>query len=108
MKLSTSVAVLLVAMWLALLCAIGGAETFVQGPTGWCSVISKGELNLGEKSAVICYWQGTDETGDGVPESVQAVIVLGPNGGPRCDLSQVNILDPTKARHNLVRWYRAC
>lgn len=101
-------ALLAVAAWLFLLCSIGHAETYVIGPTGWCTVISRGELDLGDKSAVICYYQGVDETGDGVPESVQMVIVLGSAGGVRCDLSHVNILDPTKSRGNLVRWYRTC
>lgn len=108
MKFSTSVAVLLVSMWLALLCTIGHAGSYVISPGGACTVTPRGELKMGDRSLVVCQHVSPDETGDGISEVAQTVLVLGPSGGVICDRSHVNILDPTKARYNLVRWYPAC
>jgi len=108
MKLGTATAVLIVAMCLALLCAIGHTATYVISPNGACTVTPRGELGMGDKSLVVCQHVSPDETGDGISEVAQTVLVLGPSGGVICDRSHVNILDPTKARGNLVRWYPAC
>lgn len=110
MKLSTATAVLLVAMWLALLCAIGHASVQVPGPggSGFCTVTGSGELGLGDKSLVVCRYRGVDETGDGVAEVVETVLLLNRNGAVICDRSQVNVLDVTRPRQQLLRWYPAC
>ena len=101
-------ALLAVAVWLFLLASFAHAGTYVISPGGACTVTPRGELGLGDKSLVVCQHVSPDETGDGVSEVAQTVLLLGPSGGVICSKSQVNVLDPTKARGNLVRWYPAC
>lgn len=108
MKLGTLLAVLAVSMWLALLCAIGHASVPTYAPNGFCRVTPRDETGIPDRSLVVCRWVGTDETGDGAPEIVEAVYLLNRKGGVDCARSYINILDPTKARHNLVRWSPAC
>ena len=101
-------AMLAVAAWLFLLASFAHAGTYVVSPNGACTVTPRGELGLGDKSLVVCQHVSPDETGDGISEVAQTVLLLGPHGGVICSRSQVNILDPTKSRGNLVRWYRIC
>ncbi len=108
MKLTTARAVLYVGLWLFFLCAIAGASQPVYGPNGFCRVTDRPELQIADRSLVVCRWLGLDETGDGTPEVVETVLMLNRRGAVDCSRSHVNILDPTKARHNLVRWVPAC
>jgi hypothetical protein len=110
-KLSTAVAVLLVTMWLALICALAGADTQVLGPggSGFCRATPRGELwGIPNRSLLVCRYNGVDETGDGVPEVVENVLYLNPRGDVDCGRSVVNILDVTRPRQQLIRWYPAC
>jgi len=108
MKFNSLLAVLAVAMWLALLCAIGHADTQVVAPGGFCRVTPRPETDLDGRSLVVCRWSGNDETGDGVPEVVETVLLLNRKGGVDCGRSQVNILNIAVPRYQLVRWYPVC
>lgn len=108
MKLTTARAVLYVGIWLALLCAVGHADTPVQAPGGFCRVTPRPELGIVGRSLVVCRWAGNDETGDGVAELVEMVLLLNRKGDVECDRSQVSVLDITKSRYQAIRWYPAC
>jgi hypothetical protein len=108
MKLTTARAVIYVGIWLLFLCAIGHADTAVLAPGGFCRVTPRSETDLVNRSLVVCRWTGNDETGDGVAEIVQTVLLLNRKGDVDCSRSQVSILDITRPRYQVVRWYPAC
>lgn len=108
MKLTKTRAILAVATFLTLLFALARADQQVLAPGGFCRVTPRPELGIPGRSLIVCRWTGNDETGDGIAEVIEAVFLLNRKGDVDCPRSQINVLDITRPRQQLIRWYPAC
>lgn len=108
MKLTNFRALLAVAIFLTILLLSARADQQVLAPGGFCRVTPRPELGIVGRSLVVCRWTGNDETGDGVAEIVESIFLLDRKGEIDCSRSQVNILDITRPRQQLIRWIPAC
>jgi hypothetical protein len=87
------------------------ALTYLVPPVpqpGFCSVTSRPELGIPDRSLVFCRWPGADVTGDGRPEVVELRLLLRRDGSPDCARSAWTVLDTTRERQQAVLVGRVC
>jgi hypothetical protein len=101
----------LLAVLLLALAQPAAALTYLVPPVpqpGFCSVTSRPQLGIPDRSLVFCRWPGADVTGDGQAEIVELRLLLKRDGSPDCARSTWTVLDLTRERQQAVFVGRVC